>query len=109
MIVKRLTEPPKYRYGGSSNYGYSKYRYGGNGIFSSLLKRTLSSGNIKNLINTVSKSKIAHKAVDAVVEGATNALKTTTQKGLESLASNRRKDKRIETIIQSFGKGIVRD
>ena len=113
MIVKRLESPPKYRYGGQRAYNSSKYRYGGNGIFSNILKRTLTTENVKNLINTVSKSKVAHKAANAVVNGAANALKTTTQKGIESMVNNRRRskeqDKKIKTLIERLGKGIVRD
>ena len=87
MIVNRKSSRRYYRYGGSSLSNRTKYRYGGNGIFSTI-GRKLIGDNIKKLINTVSKSNILHKAANAVQDGATNALKAETQKGLEQLASH---------------------
>ena len=80
MIVKRYPSL-KYRYGGSSRSNRTKYRYGGNGIFS--IGRKLLGDNIKNIINTISKSKMTQKVASAVLDGASNAVKTQTQKGLE--------------------------
>lgn len=91
MIVKRLSRPNRYRYGGgSSSSNRTKYRYGGNGMFINLLKRKLiPDGNvIKKLINTVGKRHIVQKAVNAVQDGVTDTIKTQTQKGIEELASN---------------------
>ena len=87
MIVKRISKAPKYRYGGSSySIHRSKYRYGGSGIFTNLIGRKLLEGNtVKNLINSISKSKITQKAASAVVDGATNAVKEQTQKGVEGV------------------------
>ena len=86
--------PPRYRYGGSCHSKYSKYRYGGSGIFSNLIGKRIVQENIKNLINTASKSKFAQKATDAALEGAVNAIKTSTQRGLEHLTSTLSKKSR---------------
>lgn len=90
MIMKRdNTLRKRYRYGGSSIVNRTKYRYGGNGIFTNLIGRKLLSGdNVKKLINAVSKSNVIQKAANAVQDGATSAIKSQTQKGLEALASS---------------------
>ena len=90
MIVKRLYVPPtRYRYGGTSQPSHRiQYRYGGSGIFSNLLGRKLSGDTVKNLINTMSKSKIAQKTANAVLTGASEAVKNQTQKGIEDLAAS---------------------
>lgn len=89
MIMKPDTSRTSRRYGGRSlNLHRTKYRYGGNGIFSNLIGRKLLSGdNVKKLINAVSKSNVIQKAANAVQDGATSAIKSQTQKGLEELAS----------------------
>lgn len=136
MIMKRdNTLRKRYRYGGSSIVNRTKYRYGGNGIFTNLIGRKLLSGdNVKKLINAVSKSNVIQKAANAVQDGATSAIKSQTQKGLEELASSvisSKKPKRtkeyqkiVNTVTQSLadtipttasiegiirGKGIVYD
>ena len=71
--------------------GSKQRRYGrkshGSGIFTNLIGRKLLQDGVKKLINTVSKSNIAHKAVNAVQHGVTNTIKSQNQKGLEDLAS----------------------
>ena len=86
MIVKRYPSSSRYRYGVSSHSNRSKYRYGGSGIFT--IGRKLLGDNVKNLINSISKSKITQKAASAVLDGASNAIKTQTHKGLEELTSS---------------------
>ena len=68
-------------------YGRKSPRHHGSGIFTNLIGRKLLQDGVKKLINTVSKSNIAHKAVNAVQHGVTNTIKYQTQKGLEDLAS----------------------
>ena len=116
----------KYRYGGSSYTNQSKYSYGGGGILSNLIRRTINGDTIKKLINTVSKSNLIHKAANAVQEGATNAVKAQTQKGLENLTSavinsgskKKQRSKEQRDIVNAStrsiptihsGKGIVYD
>ena len=65
----------------------SPHHYHGSGIFTNLIGRKLLQDGVKKLINTVSKSNIARKAVNAVQHGVTNTIKSQTQKGLEELAS----------------------
>ena len=127
MIVKRLADPPKYRYGGSSRSNYSKYRYGGNGIFSNLIgRKLLHADNVKNLINTVSKSNIIQKATNAVQDGASSVLKWQAHQAIQDLVSkliSKKKSKKkkknlayytiptttsIEGIVRK-GSGIVYD
>ena len=102
--------PPRYKFGGSCHSHYSKYRYGGSGIFSNLIGKRLIQDNIKHLINTTSKSKFAQKATDAVLEGAVNAVKTQTQKGLEhltsTLANKSKKKKGLKKRSESQGEII---
>ena len=67
----------------------NKRRYGrkyGSGIFTTFGRRLLQ-GNVKHLINAVSKSNIAHKAIDAVQHGISNTIKSGTQRGIEEIAS----------------------
>ena len=68
-------------------YGRKSPRHHGSGIFTNLIGRKLLQDGVKKLINTVSKSNIARKAVNAVQQGVTNTIKSQTQKGLEELAS----------------------
>ncbi len=108
MIVKH-----KYRAGGSSQHSNRRrYRYGGAGAFSNLLGRTFMRDNVQKLINSVSKSKLTQKAVDAVVDGSANALKTATQKGIENIINKKKKNQRnIQAAIEELttGKGVVYD
>ena len=114
MIVKRKSTSSNYRRGGTSHLSYSKYRYGGSGFFSNIIGRRLVQDNIKNLINSASKSKLGQKVADALVEGAKGAIKTQTQKGIEELATNalhkikkkhrrsKEQDDIVNTAIQSL-------
>ena len=88
MIVKRIFTQSRYRRGGSAHLKHSIYRYGGSSIFSNLIGKRFFQDNVKHLINSVSKSKLAQKATNAALDGATNAIKTQTQKGIEELTSN---------------------
>ena len=105
MIIKH-----KYRSGGSSQCNNRrKYRYGGSSIFSNLLGRTLVRDNVQKLINSVSKPKISQKIIDAVVDGSANALKTATQKGIDSIINKKKNRRIIKEAIEKLtvGNGIV--
>ena len=83
IFTHRNAAISKRRYGRKSPHHY----HHGSGIFTNLIGRKLLQDGVKKLINTVSKSNIARKAVNAVQQGVTNTIKSQTQKGLEELAS----------------------
>ena len=96
-----------YRYGGSSRPYRSLYRHGGSGIFTDIIRRTLSKDNVKKLIKGVSKSNLAQKTFATVLKGSKAVLKPEKViKGLTSLAvsnylDNKRKKKEHKQIVNS--------
>ena len=85
-----------------------KYKRGGGGILTDIAKKL-----IKEAVDGATQSTLVKKAANAVVDGAADALKTTTQKGIESMVKNRARskeqDRKITSVIERFGKGIVKD
>lgn len=116
MIKKHIATRSRYRYGGGSSYSKrSRYRYGGSGIFDNIGRKLLGD-NVKNLINTISKSKIAQKATNVVLEGARKAAVNQAQKGIEELATNaisniKKKKKQIskeyQDIVNTVKQGLA--
>ena len=125
MIIRTSNTRSIYRRGGSSRPQRSNYRWGGGGVFSNLIGRKLiSKQNVKNLINTISKSKITQKVTNAAVDGASKALQERVHESIAAAARkpNKKKEKKnrlqetINSIIDdlsipksSEGKGIVYD
>ena len=119
MIIRTSNTRSIYRRGGSSHPQRSNYRWGGSGVFSNLIGRKLiSKQNVKNLINSISKSKITQKVTNAAVDGATKALQERVHESIAA-AKKPKKKKRLQETINSIiddlsipkseGKGIVYD
>lgn len=110
MVAKSF----KYRVGGVAKSSRTKYRYGGSGILTNILGRTVLQNNVKNLINSVTKSKLGQKAVGAVVDGGVDALKHKTSRVINHHLNKKRT---LKSAIESLppldkiiaGKGIVYD
>ena len=81
MIGVHRVIKPKYRRGGTPLGIKPKYQYGGHGVW--LSGKKFVKDNIQNLINSVSKKKIAQKIGDALVSGATSSLIKATDKSLQ--------------------------
>ena len=122
MIIRTSNTRSIYRRGGSSRPQRSNYRWGGGGVFSNLIGRKLiSKQNVKNLINSISKSKITQKVTNAAVEGASKALQERVHESISAdVARKPNKKKRLQETINSIiddlsipksseGKGIVYD
>ena len=88
MIVIKKKAKPHYKFGGSSYGLHRTYRYGGSGIFSNIMGKKILKDGITKVINSSAKAKLGSKLVNAVVDGASNAVKNQTTKEIENLAAN---------------------
>ena len=113
MIVVHRVIKPKYRRGGTLLGIKPKYQYGGHGVW--LSGKKFVKDNIQNLINSVSKKKIAHKIGDALVSGATSSLIKAADKSLQkTIAGEKKKTFKVtQSLIDSLptvsGTGITCD
>ena len=112
MIVFHQIKKPKYRRGGTLLMQKPKYRYGGYGIWST--GKNVIRDNVKNLINSVSKKKIAQKVGDALISGATTSLVKKVDKSLNKVIKSKEKPFKVtQSILDKLptvsGTGIVRD